>query len=74
MIFIKYNKNLNYIMSEKKNNFIYEHLCISIYTKDLPPSEKKSIFKATVLESEFPETMKTAIDSGKYSNIIITIK
>ena len=62
-------------MSEKKNNFISEHLCISIYTKDLPPpSEKKSIFKAAVLESEFSETMKAAIDSGKYSNIIITIK
>ena len=47
---------------------------MSIYTNDLPGPEKKAVFKATVPESKFPETMKAAIDSGKYSNLIIAIE
>ena len=63
-------------MSDKQVNskVSSERLCISIYTKDLPGPEKKSVFKATVPESKFSDTMKSAIDSGKYSNVIITIK
>ena len=59
---------------QTKSNTLSERLCISIYTKDLPGPEKKAVFKATVPESKFSETMKSAIDSGKYSNVIITIK
>ena len=63
-------------MSDKQVNskVSSERLCISIYTKDLPGPEKKSVFKATVPESKFSDTMKSAIDSGKYSNVIITIE
>ena len=63
-------------MSDKQLNSKVspERLCISIYTKDLPGPEKKSVFKATVPESKFSDTMKSAIDSGKYSNVIITIE
>ena len=60
--------------SKTLSNTLSERLCISIYTKDLPGPEKKAVFKATVPESKFSETMKSAIDSGKYSNVIITIK
>ena len=62
--------------SDKQTKYesLSERLCISIYTKDLPCPEKKSVFKATVPESKFSETMKSAIDSGKYSNVIITIE
>ena len=61
-------------LSKTLSNTLSERLCISIYTKDLPGPEKKAVFKATVPESKFSETMKSAIDSGKYSNVIITIK
>lgn len=63
-------------MSDKQVNskVSSERLCISIYTKDLPGPEKKSVFKATVPESKFSETIKSAIDSGKYSNVVITIE